>query len=302
MNRKSKQSTKLSFMMLPLNMLPLKILQSSLICRVDEPWLKSVIIDCGDTFLATRPLFLPWQALLAHDRFPTRPMARSLLPGRRCCAFPRHAPGEHSDRWVPFLKAVSTGATTLLSQAEGMTGLRGFRSIRVSPTMLRRLCSDKRHQHPTELTQISQRMLCFPRGDARTKRLLLYAGFSHRAVNTRLSQAATAAHRTDSDFPAPTLLLQSSWAWRELHFASASSAKLWALALSLKRRRAVGELVPLGPCFPGLHVPALGSHCQAKLSRATTLQQHVRPRIALYAHYHLRWLGLLPWRAGRLGD
>lgn len=46
MNRKPKQSTKHSFMMLPLNMLPLKILRSSLICRVDEPWLKSVIIDC----------------------------------------------------------------------------------------------------------------------------------------------------------------------------------------------------------------------------------------------------------------
>ena len=188
-------------------------------------------------------------------------MAPSLLPGRRCCAFPRYVPGEHSDRRVPFFKAVSTGATTLLSQAEGMTRLRGFRSKRVSPTMLRRLCSGKRHQHPIELTRISRRMLCFPRGDARTKRLLLYAGFSHRAVNTRLRQAATAAHRTDSDFPAPALLLQRFWARRELHFASASSARLWALALSLKRkscRRAGASwaLISWAPCScPGFTLP-----------------------------------------------
>ena len=190
-------------------------------------------------------------------------MAPCLLPGRRCCAFPRHAPGERSDTRVPFLQSASTGATTLLSQAEGMTGLRGFRSIRVSPTMLQRLCSGKRHQHPTEPTLISQRMPCFPRGDAHTKRLLLYAGFSHRAVNTRLRQAATAAHRTDSDVPAPALLSQRLWAWCELHFATASSARLWAYVLSRKGRRAAGELVPLGPCFPGLHIRALSSPCQA---------------------------------------
>ena len=41
------------------------------------------------------------------------------------------------------------------------------------------------HTHPI---LISQRMLCFPRGDARAKRLSLYAAFSHR--ETGLRQAA----------------------------------------------------------------------------------------------------------------
>ena len=67
----------------------------------------------------------------------------------------------------------------------------------------------------------------------------------------------------------PPELLSECWAfvealsWSEQHFAAASSA---SLQLS-QGRRAVGELVPLGPCFPGLHVRVLGSPCQAELSR-----------------------------------
>ena len=40
------------------------------------------------------------------------------------CTFPKHAPGERSDRRVPFLKALPTGAAKHLSQAEGMPGQR----------------------------------------------------------------------------------------------------------------------------------------------------------------------------------
>ena len=40
-------------------------------------------------------------------------------PWAACCTFHRPAPGERSVRRVPFLKALSTGATALLSQAEG---------------------------------------------------------------------------------------------------------------------------------------------------------------------------------------
>ena len=59
-------------------------------------------------------------------------------PWAPCCTFHRHGPGEHSDRRVPFLKALSTGATALLS-GRGVIGQRGFRSKRVSSTVLRRL-------------------------------------------------------------------------------------------------------------------------------------------------------------------
>ena len=79
---------------------------------------------------------------------------------------------------------------------------RGFRSMRVYYTVLWRLALASSRQHPTDPTLISQRMLCFPRGDAPAKRLSLYAGFSHCAANTRQRQAPRAAHRTDSDSPA----------------------------------------------------------------------------------------------------
>ena len=59
-------------------------------------------------------------------------------PRAACCTFHRHAPGDRSDERVPFLKALSTGATALLSQAEGMPRHRGFWSMRVYHTVLRR--------------------------------------------------------------------------------------------------------------------------------------------------------------------
>ena len=88
--------------------------------------------------------------------------------------------------------------------------------------------SSAKQEHLTDPTLISQRMLCFPRGDARAKKLSLYEGFSHSATNTRLRQAATAAHRTDSDFPATAMLSQRFSAWHEPNFTAASSARLWS--------------------------------------------------------------------------
>ena len=197
---------------------------------------------CPDSFLRVEPFPLPSSS-------PRVSLAARL-------------PSLCSDRRVPFLKALSTGATALLSQAEGMPRQRGFLSMRVHYyTMLWRPAPASSRQHPTDPTLISQRMLCFPRGDAPAKRLSLYAGFSHRAGNTRLRQATNAAHRTDSDFQATAMLSRRVSAWREPHFAAASSARLWSFALSRQGRRAAGELVPLGPCFPGLQVRARCSPC-----------------------------------------
>lgn len=71
--------------------------------------------------------------------------------------------------------------------------------------------SGKQQPHPTDPNLISQRMLCFPRGDARAKRLSLYAAFSHLAANPRLMQAGTPASGTDSDFSANAVLSQRLW-------------------------------------------------------------------------------------------
>ena len=68
-----------------------------------------------------------------------------LVSRAACCAFPRHAAGERGDIRVPFLKAVSTGATTFLSQPEGMTEHRGFCSMRVYYNMLWRRLSFSQH-------------------------------------------------------------------------------------------------------------------------------------------------------------
>ena len=104
--------------------------------------------------------------------------------------------------------------------------------MRVYYTMLWKLAPASSRQHGTEATLISIRMLSSPRGDAQAMRLSLYAGFSHRAANTRLRKVAKAAHRTNSDFPATAMLSQRLSAWREPHFAAASSARFSLFALS----------------------------------------------------------------------
>ena len=51
-------------------------------------------------------------------------------------------------------------------------------------------------------------------------------------------------------------------------FSRDREEELWELfALSHQGRRVAGELVSLGPCFPGLHFGARDSRCQAELSR-----------------------------------
>ena len=178
----------------------------------------------GDSCLSTGLLFVPRQALLLPERFPApRLKAPSLLLGRRAAL-------NHS--W-------------LLSQSEGMLGQRVFRSMRASSTELQRQAAAA----SPNATLISQGTLCFPRGDALAKRLSLYAGFSNRV--TGLRQAA-AARRT---FLSECCAFAEALAWSEQHFAAASSARFQ----SRQGRRAAGELVPLGPCFPRLHDRFLGS-------------------------------------------
>ena len=127
-------------------------------------------------------------------------------PGTACCAFPTLAPRERGDRHMQ---------PCISLKAEGMPRQRGFLSMRVYYTELWRQALARNRQHPTDPTLISQRMLCVPRGDATAKRLSLNAGFYRHAENTRLRQAATADHRTDSDVPATALLSQRFSAWRE---------------------------------------------------------------------------------------
>ena len=88
--------------------------------------------------------------------------------------------------------------------------------MRVYDTVLFRLAPASSMQHPTDPTLISQRMLCFPRGDAPAKRLSLYAGFCHRAGNTRLRQATKQPTE-------PTLFPSDSYAFAEV-FSLAQSA------------------------------------------------------------------------------
>ena len=130
-----------------------------------------------------------------------------------------------------------------------MLGQRVFRSMRVSSTELQRLAQASNSSIPNP-TLISHGMLCFPRGDAQEKRLSLYAGFSHR--ETGLWQAAAACRTFRRVFSLDRTALHCCFLVR---------------LPSRQGRRAVGELLPIGPCFPGLHVRVLRSPCQAELSR-----------------------------------
>ena len=90
----------------------------------------------------------------------SRPEGQRLLlfsPGS-VLHLPLTSPGDRSEKRVPFLKALSTGATALLSQAEGMPRQRGFRCMWVSPTARLGSTSSSSPQN------ISQRMMCFRRG------------------------------------------------------------------------------------------------------------------------------------------
>ena len=99
-------------------------------------------------------------------------------------------------------------------------------------------------------------MLYFPGEMPRQRGFRCMRGFSHRETGLRQAAARRELLRACCAFT-------EALAWSQQHFAAASSARLQ----SRQRRRAAGGLVPLGPCFPGLHVRVLGSPCQAELSR-----------------------------------
>ena len=145
----------------------------------------------------------------------------------------------------------------LLSQAEGMLGQRVFLSMRVSSTVLRRLAQASSCRSIPKPNSDFPRNAVLSRGDAQSKRISLYVGFSHREPGLR---QAAAARRT---FLSESCAFAVALAGSEQHFAAASSARLHLR----QGRRAAGELVPLGTCFPGFHVRVLGSPCQVELSR-----------------------------------
>ena len=110
-----------------------------------SPWQPVFLLSIqrvGDISLTTDPLFQTGPALLLRHRCWQQSQGLLLFPGAAFCTVPTHARGECSDRRVPFLKDLSTGATTLLSKAEGMRGQRRFRSCGcITPS-----CGDKLRQ------------------------------------------------------------------------------------------------------------------------------------------------------------
>ena len=135
-----------------------------------------------------RPLCLPGPALLLRNRFQTRrPTAPALLPGQRA------APS--TDMLLGSAGKDVSLSLRLFPQAQPRFSLRqrGARAKRISLHAgifhhAAETSSGIQLQHHTHPVLISQRMLCLPRGEARAKRLLLYASFSHR--ETGLRQAA----------------------------------------------------------------------------------------------------------------
>ena len=166
-----------------------------------------------------------------------------------------------------------------------MLGQRGFRSIRAS-YHAKETSSGIQLQHHTHPILISQRMLCLPRGEARAKRLLLYASFSHR--ETGLRQAA--------EEPAePTLISQRLLCFPKGFQLGANRTSLLlsqqGFGCSLCRGRVEKpreSCCLLGLAFPGSKF-APGVHL-AKPNEAdtvTTLQQRGWPSMALFAYDHL---------------
>lgn len=186
-----------------------------------------------------RLLFVPRQAILLPVRFRTpRPRAPSLLRGRRPAPSPHLA--SLSGRGDARAKGISLHAGTFHRAAETSSG--NSSSI------------------PKPYSDVPRNAV-LSQGRCPGKEAFSVVDFSHR--ETGLKQAA-AARRT---FLNECCTFTEALAWSEPHFAAASSARLWAFALSPQGRRASGELVPPGPCFPGLQVHILGSSRHAKISR-----------------------------------
>ena len=113
-------------------------------------------------------------------------------------------------------------------------------------------------------------------------------GFSGPAANTRLRQAATAALRTDSDFPAPAMLSQRFSAWHDPNFAAASSERHWVFTLRGRKEELRESWCLLGFAFPGSEfMPGIHLAMLNEADTVTNLQQRAWPSMALYAYYHL---------------
>ena len=200
-----------------------------------------------------RPLCLPGPALLLRNRFQTRrPTAPALLPGHRAARSTDMLLGS-------AVKDVSL-SLRLFPQAQARFSLRqrGARAKRISLHAgifhhAAETSSGIQLQHHTQPILISQRMLCLPRGDARAKRLSLYAGISHRETGLRQAAEETAE---------PTLISQRLLCFPRGFQLGANRTSLllpqqgFGRSLSRQGRKAAGEPVPLGPCFPGLQVCA----------------------------------------------
>lgn len=182
-----------------------------------------------------RLLFVPRQAILLPVRFRTpRPRAPSLLRGRRPAPSPHLA--SLSGRGDARAKGISLHAGTFHRAAETSSG--NSSSI------------------PKPYSDVPRNAV-LSQGRCPGKEAFCVVDFSNR--ETGLKQAA-AACRT---FLIECCTFTEALAWSEPHFAAASSARLQ----SCQGSRVAGELVPLGLCFPGLHIHVLGSPCQAELSR-----------------------------------
>ena len=137
-----------------------------------------------------------------------------------------------------------------------MLGQRVFRSMRVSCTVLRRLAQASSSSIPKPNSDFPRNVV-LSQGRCQGKEAFDVCGF---LPPRDWAQASSSSPQNISQ---RMLCFRRGFAWSEQHFAAASSARLQ----SRQGKRAAGELVPLGPCFSGLHVRVLGSPCQAKLSR-----------------------------------
>ena len=135
-----------------------------------------------------RLLCLPGPALLLRHRFQTRrPTAPALLPGRRAAPSTDMLLGR-------ALKDVSL-SLRLFPQAQPRFSLRqrGARAKRILlPAAIfhhaAETSSGIQLQHHTHPILFFQQILCLPRGDARAKRLLQYARFSHHEFGLRQAE------------------------------------------------------------------------------------------------------------------
>ena len=133
------------------------------------------------TLVLPRPLCLPGPAILLGNLFETRrPTAPALLPGQRAALSTDMLLGSS-------VKNVSL-SLRLYPQAQPRFSLRQrdaqAKRFSLHAGLLNRAVETRsaKQEQTADPTLISQRILCFPKGVARAKRLSHYAGFSHPAT------------------------------------------------------------------------------------------------------------------------